>query len=51
MWLVPAVKRDLASSKKLNVHLYESLKKAMYKTNAWFKGIMFEFCAENTLLR
>jgi hypothetical protein len=33
------------------VHLYDALKKALYKTNAWFKGIMFEFCAENTLLR
>lgn len=50
-WLVPSVKRDLANSKKLNVHLYEALKKALYKTNAWFKGIMFEFCTEQTLLR
>ena len=50
-WLSPAVKRDLANSKKLNVHLYEALKKALYKTNAWFKGIMFEFCSETTMLR
>jgi essential nuclear protein 1 len=49
--LVPAVRRDLANNKKLNVHLYDSLKKAMYKTNAWFKGIMFEMCTEETLMR
>jgi essential nuclear protein 1 len=48
---VPAVHRDLAANKKLNVHLYDALKKALYKTNAWFKGIMFEFCTESTLLR
>ena len=43
-WLVPAVRRDLARSKKLNCHLFEALKKALYKTNAWFKGVLFEFC-------
>ena len=48
---MPCVKRDLMNSKKLNVHLYEALKKALYKTNAWFKGVMFEFCSEATLLR
>jgi essential nuclear protein 1 len=41
----------LANNKKLNVHLYDSLKKAMYKTNAWFKGVMLELCGEGTLLR
>jgi essential nuclear protein 1 len=50
-WLVPAVRRDLANNKKLNVHLYDGLKKALYKTNAWFKGIMFELCEEGTLMR
>lgn len=50
-YLVPAVRRDLAKSKKLNVHLYDSLKKALYKTNAWFKGVLFEFSTEDTLLR
>lgn len=45
------MRRDLANNKKLNVHLYDALKKALYKTNAWFKGIMFELCEEGTLLR
>ena len=49
--LVPSVRRDLARSKKLNCHLYDALKKALYKTNAWFKGILFEFCGEGILLR
>ena len=50
-WLVPAVRRDLARSKKLNCHLFEALKKGLYKTNAWFKGVMFELCGEDVLLR
>ena len=27
------------------------MKKALYKTNAWFKGVMFQFCAKNVLSR
>lgn len=50
-FLVPAIKRDLQKNKKLNYHYYESLKKALYKTNAWFKGIMFQLCSKNTLAR
>lgn len=29
---------------KLNVHLYEALKKALYKPAAFFKGILFPLC-------
>lgn len=43
-YLTPSVRRDLANNKKLNVHLYQALTKALYKTNAWFKGVLFEFC-------
>lgn len=50
-FLVPAVRLDLKKNKKLNYHYYESLKKALYKTNAWFRGIMFKFCAPNTMAR
>lgn len=50
-YLVPAIKADLKKNKKLNYHYYESLKKGLYKTNAWFKGILFKFCESNTLLR
>ena len=50
-YLVPAVKNDLKKNKKLNYHYYEALKKALYKVNAWFKGILFKFCDNDTLLR
>ncbi|RXK35737.1 essential nuclear protein 1 [Tremella mesenterica] len=33
-----------ANGGKLNVHLYESLKKALYKPAAFFKGILFPLC-------
>jgi hypothetical protein len=29
---------------KLNVHLYEALKKSLYKPAAFFKGILFPLC-------
>lgn len=42
---------DLQKNKKLNYHYYESLIKALYKTNAWFKGVLFQFCDKETNLR
>ena len=33
-----------ANSGKLNVHLYEALKKSLYKPAAFFKGILFPLC-------
>ena len=29
---------------KLNVHLYEALKKSLYKPAAFFKGVLFPLC-------
>jgi len=49
--LVSAIKNDLQKNKKLNYHYYESLIKALYKTNAWFKGVLFQFCDKNANLR
>ncbi|KAF2743385.1 Bystin-domain-containing protein [Sporormia fimetaria CBS 119925] len=43
--LLPAVQQDILEAKKdtrkLNVHLYNALKKALYKPAAFFKGIVF----------
>lgn len=36
--------RDSDSGGKLNVHLYEALKKSLYKPAAFFKGILFPLC-------
>ncbi|KAJ2726569.1 snoRNA-binding rRNA-processing protein [Coemansia sp. Benny D115] len=38
------VRNDIAENKKLNYHLYMSLKKALYKPAAFFKGILFPLC-------
>ena len=50
-YLTPAVKEDLKKNKKLNYHYYESLKKALYKTNAWFKGVLFQCCSAETHMK
>ena len=34
---------------KLNVHLYEALKKGLYKPAAFFKGILFPLCEVSDL--
>mmetsp|Transcript_9088 Transcript_9088/g.17098 ORF Transcript_9088/g.17098 Transcript_9088/m.17098 type:complete len:440 (+) Transcript_9088:160-1479(+) len=42
--LLPAVRDDIAENKKLNYHLYMSLKKAVYRPAAFFKGILLPLC-------
>lgn len=42
--LLPKVRQDIADNKKLNSHLYESLKKALFKPAAFFKGIVLPLC-------
>ncbi|PHJ16949.1 bystin protein [Cystoisospora suis] len=37
--LLPAVRDDISTNKKLNYHLYHALKKALFKPSAFFKGI------------
>lgn len=39
--LLDAIRADIRENKKLNVHYYESLKKALYKPGAFFKGLIF----------
>ncbi|GFZ45097.1 Uncharacterized protein JCM24511_02823 [Saitozyma sp. JCM 24511] len=36
---------------KLNVHLYEALKKSLYKPAAFFKGILFPLCESSCSLK
>jgi len=49
--LLDRVREDIQQSKKLNVHLYMSLKKALYKPAAFFKGFLFPLCEEDCSLR
>lgn len=42
--LLPSVLQDISENKKLNYHLYRALKKAVYKPDAFNKGILFPLC-------
>lgn len=42
--LLPRVRDDIAEYKKLNFHLYQALKKALYKSAAFFKGFLLPLC-------
>ena len=39
-YLVPAIKADIKKNKKLNIHYYNCLKRALFKPSAFFKGII-----------
>lgn len=39
--LLDRVRDDIAENKKLNVHLYNAIKKALYKPREFFKGFLF----------
>jgi len=49
--LLDSVRADIMDNKKLNYHYYMSLKKAVYKPAAFFKGILLPLCRENCTLR
>lgn len=46
--LLPAVRDEIQETKKLNVHLYNALKKALYKPACFFKGILFPLLEDGT---
>lgn len=48
MVLLPAVRDDIYETKKLNVHLFNALKKGLYKPAAWFKGFLFPLVGSGT---
>ena len=43
--------RKQRNNRKLNVHYYESLKRALYKPAAFFKGIVFPLLQVSAILR
>lgn len=51
--LLPHVLEDISANKRLNFHLYQALKKAVYKPEAFNKGILFPMVddAATTTLR
>ncbi|KXJ95368.1 Bystin-domain-containing protein [Microdochium bolleyi] len=46
--LLERVRDDIRETKKLNVHLFAALKKALYKPAAWFKGFLFPLVESGT---
>lgn len=44
--LLPKVRDDIAQNRKLNSHLYEALKKALYKPAAFYRGLVIPLCAD-----
>ena len=51
MILLDRVRDDIHEHKKLNVHLFNALKKALYKPAAWFKGFLFPLVESGCTLR
>lgn len=51
MILLDRVRDDIHETKKLNVHLFNALKKALYKPAAWFKGFLFPMVESGCTLR
>ncbi|KAF9059847.1 Bystin-domain-containing protein [Rhodocollybia butyracea] len=49
--LLDAVRQDIQEHKKLNVHYYEALKRALYKPAAFFKGIVFPMLNQGCTLK
>lgn len=46
--LLPRVREDIHETRKLNVHLYKALKKALYKPAAFFRGLLFPLVGSGT---
>ncbi|GAB1610834.1 bystin-like [Argonauta hians] len=49
--LLPRIRDDIAQYKQLNYHLYMSLRKALFKPAAFFKGILIPLCEADCSLR
>lgn len=48
MVVLEKVREDIYENKKLNVHLFNSLKKGLYKPAAFFKGFLFPLVGSGT---
>jgi essential nuclear protein 1 len=48
MVLLERVREEIYETKKLNVHLFNALKKGLYKPAAWFKGFLFPLVGSGT---
>ncbi|CAH1405827.1 unnamed protein product [Nezara viridula] len=46
--LLPRIRDDIAEYKRLNFHLYQAMRKALYKPGAFMKGIILPLCESGT---
>jgi len=49
--LLPKVRADIESHKHLNFHLYQAIKKSLYKPAAFFKGLLLPVAEEGATAR
>ncbi|KAJ7067932.1 Bystin-domain-containing protein [Mycena amicta] len=49
--LLDAIREDIQQNKKLNVHYYDALRRALYKPGAFFKGIIFPMLDQGCALK
>lgn len=49
--LLPRVRHDIERHKKLNYHLYQAIKKAIYKPAAFFKGLLLPLADEGCTVK
>jgi essential nuclear protein 1 len=42
-YLLPRCLKDIAENSKLNYHLFQALRKAIFRPSLWFRGILFPF--------
>lgn len=49
--MIDKVREDIYETKKLNVHLFNALKKSLYKPRAFFLGFLFPLLSSNCTLR
>ncbi|XP_055332066.1 bystin-like [Paramacrobiotus metropolitanus] len=46
--LLPRIRDDIAEYKRLNFHLYQALRKSLFKPGAFFKGFLLPLCESGT---
>lgn len=46
--LLDRVREEIAETRKLNVHLYDALKKSLFRPQAFFKGLLFPLLEDGT---
>lgn len=49
--LLPKIRNDIESNKHLHFHLYQSIKKSLYKPAAFFKGLLLPLAEEGASAR